>query len=332
MSSVKELKFYAKDLSILVVEDDVMLNEQIVEIVSLFFKKVYFAFNGEEALKMYKQNPVDILLTDVTMPKMDGVELSKHIKYIDDKISIIMVSAHCHLDYLSNIIDIGIKQFIRKPYEDEDLLYRLLKVCEDIVLQKSIHIFNEDLTSKGGKFTKKVIKQKVEPIIEPKIQKTDFKLKDITNAGDFLQNISYDIEKDIEYILELVEELEEYIQLVYINKANSEYIRAISTILSKIHTTLSQMGGAMNAMSLVIFDLASFLDKIDFASLNDEQKNKLNMLEFIYDDISKFVNIVFVEEKTINIHYLEDSLRSSIKQLEQNIFNVEVEEEDFELF
>nr|WP_321267082.1 response regulator [uncultured Sulfurimonas sp.] len=329
MGTIKELKYYAKDLSILVVEDDEALNEQMVEIVSLFFKRVDFAYNGKEALKKYKNNPVDILMTDITMPKMDGVELSKKVKYINNDQSIIIVSAHCHLDYLTAIVDIGIDQFIKKPFEDEELLYRLLKVCENIVLKKSTQTFDEKLFSIKEDSPK--TKPKEDAKAKEKIQSVVN--KKTLNAQDFLQNINTEASQDIEHLFELVEDLEEFIQLIYINGANREYLNSISIILSKIHTILSQIS-SMDVMSGVIFDLSSFLEKLDFNSLSNEQINKLNLLDFIYDDISNFIKTVFSEGNTHDVNYLEDSLKSSIEQLEQSMFQKEEQADDdgFELF
>lgn len=319
MNVIKELKVFAKDLSILIVEDEILLNAQLVEIVSLFFKNVRFAYNGEEGLKSYTEQPADIVVTDITMPKMDGIKMSKKIKYIKQDQAIIIVSAHCHLDYISDIVDLGIKQFIRKPFDDNELLYRLLKVSEEIVLIKSS---NEE---------KEIITPKLEiTLADSTDDSVIYEVK--LDADSFINTFHDDIQIDIDYLLELNEDLEKYIDLMYTNSLQEEYLHEMTFILKKMYTIISQMP-PLAEMSLVIFELASFLEDIDLQSLTHEQIEKLNILEFIHDDISKFLTFVFVDKSTRDVRYLEDSLRSSIQQLKQNMFNtVQEEEEEFELF
>ena len=319
MNISKELKNFAKDLSILIVEDDVVLNNQLVEIASLFYKKVSFAYDGEEGLASYKKTPADIVVTDITMPKMDGIDMSKKIKYINDSQPIIIVSAHCHLEYVTKIVDIGIKQFIRKPFDDNELLYRLLKVSEEVVL------------TNATKENPTLIFQTPVKISDATIEEEPPLYKDKLNANSFMNTFKYDIQMDIEYLLELNEDFEKYIDLIYIHTLKEEYLLEIIFILKKMYTTISQMPPLVG-MALVIFDLASFLESIDLQTLEDAQIEKLSILEFIYDDISKFLTLVFVEEEASDINYLEDSLRSSIQQLKQNVLNIKPQEEEFELF
>ena len=136
MSIIKELKLFAKDLNILIVEDQKDLNTELVEVNSLFFKKVDYAFDGLEALELYKQNDYHIVLSDITMPNMNGVELAREIKALNSEQTIVILSAHSELEYLIELIDIGIHQFVAKPFKQEELFYRLLKVSENIIYKE----------------------------------------------------------------------------------------------------------------------------------------------------------------------------------------------------
>ena len=83
MNIITELKTFGKDLTILIAEDDAALNEQLIELLKIFFKKVYFAYDGADALEIYKNNHIDILLSDITMPRLNGVELCREVKNIN---------------------------------------------------------------------------------------------------------------------------------------------------------------------------------------------------------------------------------------------------------
>lgn len=71
----------------------------------------------------------------------------------------------------------------------------------------------------------------------------------------------------------------------------------------------------------------------DLLELDEDQVKKLSHLEFIHSDISKFIKIIFIEKATLDIHYLEDSLRSSVHQLKQNVLGTEImDDSELELF
>lgn len=326
MHVIKELKVFAKDLSVLVVEDDTVLNNELVEILSLFFKEVFYAYDGLEGLSLYEKEAVDIVITDITMPKLSGIEMSKKIKHINDAQAIVVVSAHCHLDFVTEIVDLGIKQFVRKPFDDTEFLYRLLKVSEEIVLLKSLEDVQEESAEKVDLF-----EQKKENTIETTTHNTVAYTKKLS-ANSFVNSVEYDVQIEIEYLLSLNEDFERYIDLIYANGFEEEYLIEITSLLKKIYTTISQMPPLLQ-MSHIIFDLAAFLEGIEFETLSSEQIHQLNVIEYIYEDISKFITVVFIENSVDDIHYLEESLKSSVLQLKQNFLNKTIEdEEDFELF
>nr|WP_321267068.1 response regulator [uncultured Sulfurimonas sp.] len=333
MNISKELKVFAKDLTLLIVEDDKELNNELVEISNLFFKDVKFAYDGKEGLEVYKQKHFDIVLSDITMPHVNGIELSKQIKNINSNQNIIILSAHSEISHLINLIDIGIKQFVHKPFSDEEFLYRLLKVCEKIVLSKDIQ---EDKKDKEVPVKKEIkVVETEEKVVETKVQTMTNHIP--LDVNDFFASLQNDtvawgaIAGDINLLLELNEDFESYISLIYTNKLNNNALYSISSILKKMYTILTQIA-AMSSMTNVLFNLANFVEEVDYSQLNDEQKNKFKILEFIYDDISRFIETVFVYKDAIDIHYLEDSLNSSIEQLKQSIYNLPFEEEELELF
>ncbi len=81
-----------KEITVLYVEDEDMMRESVVTLLKRRFKEVLVACNGAEALDIFKKNKVDIIITDLQMPVMDGMELSKHIREINST-PIVVVSA-----------------------------------------------------------------------------------------------------------------------------------------------------------------------------------------------------------------------------------------------
>ncbi len=81
-----------KEITVLYVEDEDMMRESVVTLLKRRFKEVLVACNGAEALDVFKKNKVDVIITDLQMPVMDGMELSKHIREINNT-PIVVVSA-----------------------------------------------------------------------------------------------------------------------------------------------------------------------------------------------------------------------------------------------
>ncbi len=314
MSIVKELKNFAKNLTVMIVEDDKQLNEEIVNLATLFFKDVSFAYNGIEALEIYKHNPADIVITDITMPKMDGVTLSKKLKEIDENQDILIISAHRDMEFLVKLIDVGIKQLVYKPFDHQELMYRLLRICEDKVLLLSLHS-NASVAEPKPALQKSVL---------PKKNSVTQKEKTV------LLDISDDMSHEIESLVELGDELEYEIDNLH-HGINAQSIEMIASLLLKIYTTLSQMGATAN-IAVVIYEMSNFLSTIHLDTLTKEQKEKFVIMKYIGEDIVQFISSAFITQELSNVSLVENSLRASLEQLKQNVFDECLIEEDLELF
>ncbi len=130
---IKELKREAHNLSVLFVEDDPSFLNILKELLEKFFGTVEVAMDGEEGLAKYKENGFfDLVITDITMPKMDGLTMSENIKALNPSQHILAVSAHSDADKLIKAIDIGIDSFLLKPVDSMIFLDRLLKISKAV--------------------------------------------------------------------------------------------------------------------------------------------------------------------------------------------------------
>jgi len=141
MIDSKTLFLHTKELSLLLVEDYAPLRHEMGELLEDFFKHVTMASDGSEALEIYKKeyemggNTFDIVISDIEMPRMNGVELSKALREIDEDQKILILSAYAEREYLLELINLGISQFITKPIDHAELLGALWNTCRKI--QKS---------------------------------------------------------------------------------------------------------------------------------------------------------------------------------------------------
>ncbi|EAK0161942.1 response regulator transcription factor [Campylobacter jejuni] len=121
-----------KELIILVVEDEVKARESMINILSERFSKVIRAQNGDEGLKKFKKFKPDLVITDIAMPIMDGLDMAREIKEISDDVPIVVLSAYSEKERLLRSIDIGIDKYLIKPVDIEELF----KVLDYLIGEK----------------------------------------------------------------------------------------------------------------------------------------------------------------------------------------------------
>ena len=110
-----------KDYTLLFVENEKGIRENFGEFFNLLFKDVYIASDGTEALELYKKNKPNLIITDIKMPNMDGIELVKKIRENDKDISIVIISAHIDVGFLLSSIPLNLIEYIVKPLTQEKL-------------------------------------------------------------------------------------------------------------------------------------------------------------------------------------------------------------------
>jgi len=142
---MKTLKELTKKLNVLYVEDEKESREQISDIFSLFFKSLDTAFDGEDALEKYSMKDYDVIITDINMPRMNGIELTKRIKTFNPSQNIVIISAHNDSEYLLQAIDLGVDNFIIKPVQMQQLTQVLTKVANFIYSQKITLFYYKEL-------------------------------------------------------------------------------------------------------------------------------------------------------------------------------------------
>jgi two-component system, sensor histidine kinase and response regulator len=116
-------------LSLLIVEDDKMARDLIVRMVAMKFPdcSIYTAENGVNGLKLFKEHNPDIVITDVSMPVMDGIEMAREIRSINSNATYIVLTAFNDKDILAKLTDIGVCAFLPKPIVFKELFAAIEK-------------------------------------------------------------------------------------------------------------------------------------------------------------------------------------------------------------
>lgn len=134
-----------EDISVLYVEDEIDILKEIEFFLEKRVKHIYTAMNGEEGLLAAKKFGPDVILTDVQMPRLDGLGMIKKIREYDEETPIIITSAYNESDFLLRAINMGVDSYLMKPFDLRELLGKIQKVVEPLQLKRDLLRRNHDL-------------------------------------------------------------------------------------------------------------------------------------------------------------------------------------------
>ena len=119
---LENIKKLASKFSILYIEDEQILRDKVSRFLSKVFNQVDTASDGEEGLKKYLKRSYDIVITDILMPKMDGIALIRKIREQSKDQEIIVLSAYTDFTYLTQSIELNVTGYIIKPVQFTQML------------------------------------------------------------------------------------------------------------------------------------------------------------------------------------------------------------------
>ena len=145
--------------SLLYVEDEASIREMVVAYLDDIFTDIYEATNGEEALMLYHEKRPDIIITDIEMPKMNGLQFASLVRKEDETTPLIITTAYTSVEYLLEATELNLIKYLVKPIEEEKLEEALQSCFNKIELKSSSVVrlsekhrydtFNHTLTFEG---------------------------------------------------------------------------------------------------------------------------------------------------------------------------------------
>ena len=129
-----------KKYTILYIEDDEGVRSTNSRFLNRMFNELFLASNGEEGYDLYKKYHPDIILTDINMPKLDGIALSKKIRLEDQNTKIIISTAYSDKKYLMDAIELNLEKYIIKPLTNRNLMPALTKAVNALDLELDFKI------------------------------------------------------------------------------------------------------------------------------------------------------------------------------------------------
>ena len=169
INQLRELQELSKGIKLLYVEDEDALREIMITYLSKFFTSIDSAEDGQEGLDLYRKNQYDLIITDILMPKLSGIEMATEIKNINNNQNIVIISAYSDTKDFISSIKLGIDGYILKPIDFTQLNSILFKIVEKIHKYKENIEYQKNLEQLVQKKTQDIIEleeSKVENYIE----------------------------------------------------------------------------------------------------------------------------------------------------------------------
>lgn len=309
-------KSLLKKFTLLYVEDDDVIRVELSQLLTNFFSMVHVAKNGKEGLRTFLENQdeIDLILTDLNMPELSGIEMIKKIRTLDNKIPIIFATAHSDSEFLAEAIKLRVQEYIVKPI---DVRY-LLSLCNDI----TSNLYQESL-----------LKQQREELE---------KYKEIINSNNIV--IKTDTHLNITYVNELFCEIsgfdsdeligKELKYLKYQDMASDIYTNLYANILNNKPwqgklKNIKKDGTSFTTDAFVIPNLDETGDMTGAISIQRDITEELNKKREIVLALMKEKSDIFIRSKEGNleqnqiINDLKHKLEKAQLELEQSLKNTD---------
>ncbi len=155
---IKSLRKKVENFSILYVEDEKNIQKSVSNFLHKIFSHVSIADNGKEGLEKYLKNSYDIVITDILMPKMNGLELITHIRKKNKKQEIIVISANTDSENFIKAIQLEVTGYIIKPMNFNQTLSVLEQSIDKLIILRENEMYKTQLESMVEDRTKTVLK------------------------------------------------------------------------------------------------------------------------------------------------------------------------------
>ncbi len=144
-----------KHMEILIAEDEKNIGDLLVELLADNQRNITVVHNGLEATQLLEQRPFDLLITDLMMPEVDGMEVLHQAKALYPDIQAIIITGYASLETAIQAVKEGAYDYLRKPFRLEELKISVDNACERIALIRENNLLLENIrritgNAKGG--------------------------------------------------------------------------------------------------------------------------------------------------------------------------------------
>ncbi len=345
MINAKKVQYFSQYLHILYVEDDETVRVNMQMLFDIFFEHIDCAVDGLDGLEMYNNHKYDIVITDINMPRMNGVEMVEKIREIDPEQKIIAISANDDSATLINLIQKGVSGFLLKPVEQQIILNALYPICRDAHAQRENISLYEELNEERLKLQRKVkeLEMSHHASSVKHQQLGEILSKDTNNIpSKFLEDyFTQDKDEGGENVVFMKEDADELIEIFadipalmtnYVESSDMERLYEVIHSFKKVASILLRYTPFLDTLAESYTDLALVIEtKLDACKFSSE--SMLLLLDAVSVDMERYVQYFSHHSMAMkNIHHVHQPTSLSIKQIIALLDPLEAEIGEIEFF
>lgn len=203
-----------KKFTLLYAEDDKSVQKEMLEYFGSYFKEVYLANDGKEALALYEKNKPDVLILDIYMPNINGLELTEYIRKNDYETKIVLITAYSKDTLMLQAINTNVNYYIIKPATLQKIKEMLDKISMELDRNsENVLGFNENIYFNLS--SKKLFNQKNEIKLSKK-------------EKDLMEIFSINVNKSI-----TIEDIVVFVWRDYMDEVSIESVKSLVSNLRK---------------------------------------------------------------------------------------------------
>jgi DNA-binding NarL/FixJ family response regulator len=346
----QELKIFAKEQTILLMQSSDEDIKTLQNSLGQFFKSVVVAKDYESAKTEYIKSDFDIVIISVDFEgKFGGLKACKQIRdRAEDQVIILTgsLTSHMDTDMFIDLMELKVATFVPHLLSVEFVLMKVMEQSEKIVYHKVEVENRKQITQKAKEEKKEIIKSKKENKEESKkyIESTKAIDKDIVKivnqdkvcAIDFIEELAKkDDFKLLKYTIDNLNDLHyDFEKLIFDMVSNTsmreELKDELVDILFHYEDSLKKLG-RFEKLADMFGMLGYYVYDIELQNFN---KKAFDVMWYLNDDLKKLVHHIFIKKDVENIHFLDESIISSLLQLKGSLdkTKTEIEEEELEIF
>ncbi|MDD5716918.1 MAG: response regulator [Sulfuricurvum sp.] len=323
--TLNDLKAVTSQLSVLYVEDEAMLREGLQSSLRQLFGNVEVAEDGAIGLALYENAQFDLIITDISMPNMDGITMIRKIKEHHPQAHIIVTSAQNDSDRLLELINLGVDRFLTKPIGKIALIEALYSIGNMLIAIKQAEAYRRELEQKVRllntyikKDSLKAAATSTNPVLSKKEEEhphQDYHEHLLDEELDELRDLNEELDHDI-----LLAFQNNRIDLAYVTRLSNRYER-YGAILARHHAFID-IGVGLHSMAR------------EFSTHQQTFIERLSSIRELLESFN-FTLITFrknvLEKHSHNPTFYNASLLSDIAMI-QNLLNQTEIDGDIEFF
>ena len=270
------------DINLLLIEDDHKIRESLARTLNIKVKEIFQAENPRAALEVLKNYKVDIIVSDIEMPEMDGLTFVETLRKSNFTMPVIITSAYTSPDYFKKAIDLKVDKYITKPVKINDLF--------DAIENSYNRLKNEELTKKNTALEDKVFEYQSR----------------MSTIGEMVGNISHQWRQPLSTISTVLTELK------FMKELDDLSDELLTEDINIIQKNINQMSQTMDDFrELIIGDKKT--QEFDVVELTNQV---LNISKAII--VTNFIRVVFNNEEQIIVNNLKNALTQAMINIVNN--------------